>query len=47
MDIEVVQGRTKTILRSGSDVRVNSGQARINLVKAVKSPSVVPRTSPS
>jgi hypothetical protein len=33
MNIEVVQGRTKTILRSGSDVHVNSGQARINLVE--------------
>ena len=33
MNIEVVQGRTKTILRSGSDVRVNSGQASINLVE--------------
>jgi hypothetical protein len=33
MNVEVVQGRTKTILRSGSDVRVNSGQARINLVE--------------
>jgi hypothetical protein len=33
MNIEVVQGRTKTILRSGSDVHVNAGQARINLVE--------------
>lgn len=33
MNVEVVQGRTKTILRSGSDVRVNSGQARISLVE--------------
>jgi hypothetical protein len=31
--IEVVQGRKRTILRSGSDVRVNSGQARIDLVE--------------
>ncbi|HLZ92167.1 MAG TPA: hypothetical protein VKQ28_10660 [Candidatus Acidoferrum sp.] len=33
LSIEVVQGRTKTILRSGSDVRVNSGQAHISLVE--------------
>src|SRR5712664_485154 len=33
MNIEVVQGRTRTILRSGSDIRVNSGQARIDLVE--------------
>jgi hypothetical protein len=33
MNIEVVQGRTKTILRSGSDIHVNAGQARINLVE--------------
>jgi len=33
MNVEVVQGRTRTILRSGSDIRVNSGQARIDLVE--------------
>jgi hypothetical protein len=33
MNIEVVQGRTRTILRSGSDIRVNSGQARIDLIE--------------
>jgi hypothetical protein len=33
LNIEVVQGRRRTILRSGSDVRVNSGQARIDLVE--------------
>jgi hypothetical protein len=33
LNIEVVQGRKRTILRSGSDVRVNSGQARIDLVE--------------
>jgi hypothetical protein len=33
LNIEVVHGRTRTILRSGSDVRVNSGQARIDLVE--------------
>jgi hypothetical protein len=33
LNIEVVQGRTRTILRSGSDVRVKSGQARIDLVE--------------
>ena len=33
LSIEVVGGRTKTILRSGSDVRVKSGQARIDLVE--------------
>jgi hypothetical protein len=33
MSVEVVGGLTKTILRSGSDVRVKSGQARISLVE--------------
>jgi hypothetical protein len=33
MNIEVAQGRTKTILRSGSDIHVNAGQARIDLVE--------------
>jgi hypothetical protein len=33
LNIEVVRGQTKTILRSGSDVRVNSGQAHIALVE--------------
>ena len=33
LNIEVVQGRTRTILRSGSDIRVNSGQARIDLIE--------------
>src|SRR5258707_11214465 len=33
MNVEVVQGHTRTILRSGSDIRVNSGQARIDLVE--------------
>ncbi len=33
LNIEVVQGHTRTILRSGSDIRVNSGQARIDLVE--------------
>jgi hypothetical protein len=33
MNIEVVQGHTKTILRSGSDIHVNAGQARIDLVE--------------
>jgi hypothetical protein len=33
MNVEVVQGHTRTILRSGSDVRVNSGAARIDLVE--------------
>jgi len=33
INIEVVQGRTRTILRSGSDIRVNSGQARIDLIE--------------
>ncbi len=33
MNIEVVQGHTRTILRSGSDIRLNSGQARIDLVE--------------
>jgi hypothetical protein len=33
MTVEVVNGQTKTILRSGSDVRVKSGTARINLAE--------------
>jgi len=33
MSVEVVHGQVKTILRSGSDVRVKSGQARIGLVE--------------
>src|SRR5258705_686784 len=33
MNIEVLQGHTRTILRSGSDIRLNSGQARIDLVE--------------
>jgi len=33
MNVEVVQGHTRTILRSGSDIRVSSGQARIDLVE--------------
>ena len=33
MSVEVVHGVTKTILRSGSDVRVKSGSARIDLVE--------------
>jgi hypothetical protein len=33
MSVEVVAGQTKTILRSGSDVQVKSGQARISLVE--------------
>src|ERR1700738_3586128 len=33
LSIEVVQGRTRTILRSGSDIHVNSGPARIDLIE--------------
>jgi hypothetical protein len=33
MSVEVAGGQEKTILRSGSDVRVKSGQARISLVE--------------
>jgi hypothetical protein len=33
MSVEVVHGQVKTILRSGSDVRVKIGQARIELVE--------------
>jgi hypothetical protein len=33
MSVEVVQGKVKTVLRSGSDVRVKSGRARIDLVE--------------
>ncbi len=33
MSVEVVQGKVKTVLRSGSDVHVKAGQARIELVE--------------
>src|SRR5580765_1435448 len=33
MRVEAVRGQVKTILRSGSDVRVKSGSARIDLVE--------------
>jgi len=33
MSLEVVHGQSKTILRSGSEVRVNSGAARIELIE--------------
>ena len=33
MSVEVVHGQVRTVLRSGSDVRVKSGQARITLVE--------------
>jgi hypothetical protein len=33
LNIEVEQGRTRTILRSGSDIRVKSGQAQIDLIE--------------
>jgi len=33
MNVEVVHGQTKTVLRSGSDIRVKSGTARIDLVE--------------
>jgi hypothetical protein len=33
MSVEVVHGQSKTLLRSGSDVRVKSGTARIDLVE--------------
>jgi hypothetical protein len=33
MSVEVVNGQAKTVLHSGSDVRVRSGTARINLVE--------------
>jgi len=33
MSVEVVHGQVRTVLRSGSDVRVKSGQARIKLVE--------------
>ena len=32
MNVEVVRGQVKTVLRSGSDVHVKAGQARIDLV---------------
>jgi hypothetical protein len=33
MSVEVVHGQVKTVLRSGSDVRVKSGTARVDLVE--------------
>jgi hypothetical protein len=33
MNVEVIHGQTKTVLRSGSDIRVKSGAARIDLVE--------------
>ena len=33
MSVEVIHGQSKTVLRSGSDVRVKSGAARIDLVE--------------
>jgi hypothetical protein len=33
MTVEVVRGQVKTVLRSGSDVRVKAGQARIDLAE--------------
>ena len=33
MSVEVAQGKVKTVLRSGSDVHVKSGQARVDLVE--------------
>src|SRR5208337_4672434 len=33
MSVDVVHGQVRTVLRSGSDVRVKSGQARIKLVE--------------
>src|SRR6266480_371317 len=33
MSVEVVHGQAKTVLRSGSDVRVKSGAARVDLVE--------------
>ena len=33
MSVEVVHGQVKTVLRSGSDVHVKSGQARIDLIE--------------
>ena len=33
MSVEVVHGQVKTVLRSGSDVHVKAGQARIDLVE--------------
>src|SRR5213594_2091807 len=36
MSVEVVQGQVKTVLRSGGDVRVKSGTARIDLVEGAQ-----------
>src|SRR5580704_5471149 len=36
MTVEVVHGQIKTVLRSGNDIRVKSGQARLDLVEGGK-----------
>jgi hypothetical protein len=36
MSVEVVQGKVRTMLRSGNDIRVKSGQARLDLVEGGK-----------
>jgi hypothetical protein len=36
MSVEVVHGQVKTMLRSGNDIRVKSGSARIDLVEGGK-----------
>src|SRR5882724_5508183 len=36
MSVEVVHGQVKTVLRSGNDIRVKSGQARLDLVEGGK-----------
>src|SRR5260370_405333 len=33
MSVEIIQGQVRTVLRSGGDVRVRSGTARIDLVE--------------
>src|SRR5271155_2720086 len=36
MTVEVVHGQVKTVLRSGNDIRVKTGQARMELVEGGK-----------
>jgi len=45
MSFEVVQGQAKTVLRSGSDVRVKSGAARIDLIEGGQISICGPRIS--
>jgi hypothetical protein len=51
MSIDVVRGLVRTVLRSGSDVRVKSGNARIDLVEdgqiSICGPRIYPYSNPA